>query len=47
MNNGEADDYSLDEKENGIELMVPLVSCDRSRHQAGEIKRVTDVVLRS
>jgi hypothetical protein len=29
MKNGEADDNGLDEKEDGAELMIALVSCDR------------------
>jgi hypothetical protein len=30
LENEEADDDRLDEKEDGIELMIALVSCDRS-----------------
>ncbi len=46
MKNGEADDNGLDEKEDGVALMIALVSCDRSRHQTGEIENTTDEVLR-
>jgi hypothetical protein len=46
VKNNEADDNGLDEKEDSVELMIALVSCDRSRRQAGEIKQVTDDVLR-
>jgi hypothetical protein len=38
LKNQEADDGSLDEKENCVELMVALIACDRSRNQPGEIK---------
>jgi hypothetical protein len=41
-----ANDNGLNEKEDGVELMIALVSCDRSRRQASEIKQVTDDVLR-
>jgi len=37
MKNGEADDNGLDEKEDGVKLMIALVPRDRSRCQAGEI----------
>jgi hypothetical protein len=37
MKNGEADDNSLDEKKDSVDLMIALVSCDRSRREAGEI----------
>jgi hypothetical protein len=37
MENGEADDNRLGEKEDGVELMIALLSCDRSRREAGEI----------
>ena len=46
MKNEEADNNGLDEKEDGEDLMIALVSCDRSCRQAGEIKQVTDDVLR-
>jgi hypothetical protein len=47
MKNSKADDYGLDQKEDGVELMIPFVSCDCGRHQTGEVKCVTDVILRS
>jgi hypothetical protein len=46
MKNGEAHDNGLDEKEDGVELMITLVSRDRGRRQAGEIEKGTDDVLR-
>jgi hypothetical protein len=47
MKNGEADEYRLDEKEDSVELMIPLASCDSSRRQAGNKKQATDEILRS
>ena len=44
MKNGEADEYGLDEKEDRVELMISLVSCDSSRRQAGNIKKATDEI---
>ena len=46
MKNEEADDNGLGEKKDGVELVVALVWCDRSGHEAGEKKQVTDEVLR-
>jgi hypothetical protein len=37
MKNGEADNNGLDEKKDSVDLMIALVSCDRSRREAGEI----------
>jgi hypothetical protein len=37
MKNGEADDNGLDEKKDGVKLMIALVPRDRSRREAGEI----------
>jgi hypothetical protein len=45
VKNDEADNDGLQEKENGVKLVVPLVSRDRCRRQAREIKQVTDEVL--
>jgi hypothetical protein len=42
MKNDEADDNGLHEKENGAELMISLVSRDRSRHEAGRVEDATD-----
>ena len=39
LKNEEADDDGLDEKEDGVELMIALVTCDRSSRQTDEIKR--------
>ena len=36
MKNGEADDNGLDEKEDGVKLMIALVARDRSGRQARE-----------
>jgi hypothetical protein len=47
MKNGEADDNGLHEKENGVELMISLVSCDRSGYEAGEVDDAADEVLRA
>src|SRR6266542_135273 len=46
MKNGETGDNSLDEKKDGVELMIALVSCNRSRRQTDEIKQATNEVLR-
>jgi hypothetical protein len=46
MKNGKAGDNSLDEKKDGVELMIALVSCDRSRRQAGKINQATNELLR-
>ena len=34
----------MDEKEDGVELMIALVSCDRSCRQAHEIKQIADEI---
>jgi hypothetical protein len=44
LKNQEADHDGLDEKEDRVELMIALVTCDRSRHQAREINEVTDKI---
>src|SRR6266498_1087556 len=48
MKNSEADDDRLDKKENGVELMIPFVSCDRGRSGDGRdhTKRTVSSVLR-
>jgi hypothetical protein len=46
VKNGETDNDGLHEKENGVELMISLVSCDRSGYEAGEVDHAADEVLR-
>jgi len=43
----EADNDRLDEKEDGIELVVTFIACDCSGDEAGEVKDGAGGVLRS
>src|SRR5882762_2472840 len=44
LENEETDGDGLEEKEDRVELMIALVTSDRSRHQAREIKEVTNTI---
>ena len=46
MKDHEADDDRLDEKEDGVELVVTLIAYDCSGHEAGEVKNAADGVFR-
>jgi hypothetical protein len=39
LENEKADNDGLEEKEDGVELMIALVACDRSSHQTHEIEQ--------
>ena len=46
MKDHEAHDDRLDEKEDGVELVVTLIAYDCSGHEAGEVKNAADGVFR-
>ncbi len=45
MKDRKANDNGLDEKENAVELMISLVSCNRSGHESGGVENAADEVL--
>ena len=45
LENEEADNDGLDEKEDGVELVITLVTRDRSSNQAGEIEQAAGEIL--
>jgi hypothetical protein len=47
LKNKEAHDDGLDEKEDSVELMIALVTRDRSSDETCEIEQATDKVLRA
>jgi hypothetical protein len=47
LENEKADNDGLHEKEDGVELMIALVACDRSSDQTREIEQAAGEICRS
>jgi hypothetical protein len=46
LENEETDNNGLDKKEDRVELVIPLVACDRSGEKTCEIEQATGEVYR-